>query len=511
MSFPSILFAHRTDRTTHGHAVQPPIFGDLGLDQIISAVLTGKEEYGLAEFFYAPLTSADAIVYRQAAMQDIERPGMQARLHVFARRMREMRARLSQTDKRHNQIQRWRWFLDIVFQYCDMVRRLNGDLRHADIRSGAFASIRQHIMEYASSDRFTKLADEAQALTDRFSALRFNVLIDGLTVTVTPRGDEPDYGKAVKAAFANFTSRTSKLYPFDKDTAIDVDAIEAQILEKVAGFDPEPFNSLKAFFDAHQLFRDPVIDVFDREVQFYIAYIAYLVPLRKAGLQLCYPDLQDESKNEQVEKGFDIALAAKLLRDGALPVTNDFHLEGAERIIVVTGPNQGGKTTFAKTFGQLHYLGALGLPVAATVARLHVPDRIFTHFERTERMTSLRGKLQDDLVRIHDILTAATPSSIIIINEIFSSTSLEDALFLSRKIGDAIIGLDALCIWVTFIEEVASLSRTTVSMVGEVDPDNPERRTFKILRQPANGLAYAMSIARKYHLIRESIRERIPG
>lgn len=228
------------------------------------------------------------------------------------------------------------------------------------------------------------------------------------------------------------------------------------------------------------------------------------------GLNFCYPTLKN-SKDIYSYDGFDLALANTLINKKLPMVCNDFYLKENERIIVVSGPNQGGKTTFARAFGQIQHLACIGCPVPEREAELFIFDNMFTHFEREEDIKTSNGKLQDELVRMHNILNKATPNSIIIINEILASTTLKDAISIGKKIMSEIARLDLICVCVTFIDELASLSEKNVSMVSTVIPEDPMQRTYKILRNPADGLAYAMHIAEKYRVTYQCLKERIKG
>jgi len=420
-----------------------------------------------------------------------------------------MRTELARVQKLSYKENQQAWFLEAIHRYCDAVATFANDLSANDLASSGLIDFRDYLTAYVGRGRFIALVSATKSLKAQLATVQYSVLIHGDRFTVRKYEAEPDYSVAVEATFEKFKQGAVRDYQVTFKPSDDMNHIEAKILEFVAKLRPDVFQALDRYCADNVDFIDPTIAAFDREIQFYCAYLDYIAPLKKAGLSFCYPRVRIDTKEIYEDDGFDIALAQKLIHQSGRVVCNDFFLNGKERILVVSGPNQGGKTTFARTFGQLHYLASLGYPVPGSGAQLFLFDRIFTHFEREEKIDTLRGKLEDDLFRIRKVLDAATSRSIIIMNEIFTSTTVQDEVFLSQRIVEKITTLDALCVWVTFVDELASFGPQTVSMVSTVVPDNPAERTFKIERRPADGLAYAMAIARKYRLTYDSIKDRM--
>jgi hypothetical protein len=509
MPFDSILFED-ADRAPSEASQVPPFFADLNLDQIVDSITAGFEQYELKPFYYTRLTDLDAIHYRQEVMQDLDdKPVMQA-VESFSHRMRRMRTFLTQSKQfqsyKHAMTRR---FLAAVGTYCEAVQGLNDDLTARDIRSRGLRGFRCYLAEYIASSTFQGIVSETSQLALDLSDVTYALLLNDGSVTVRNYTGEPDYTVAVEQTFAKFRRDRATRHELEVPGWSGMNHIEAQVQDRVALLFPHAFNSLETFYNKRQGYLDQTVARFDREVQFYLAYLTHVASLRRVALTFCLPQVSHASKDRAAFHTFDLALAGKLLKEKRRVVTNDFFLHGTERILVISGPNQGGKTTFARTFGQLHYLAGLGCPVPGEEARLFLFDQLFTHFERAEDPGNLRGKLQDDLIRIREIVDHATSSSIIVMNEIFSSTTVKDAIYLGKRVIARISDIGSLAVCVTFLDELASLNEKTVSMVGTVDPNNPAQRTYKIERRPADGLAYALAIAEKYRVTYNCIQERV--
>lgn len=503
--FKSILFPTESD-APDPVSEKAPYFVDLHLEEVIRSTVVGREEYELTPFFFTPLPAPMSVRYRHDVFRDLQRGEVSQCVRSFAEQMHRVRALLASATKLHERHFEQGWLLDAAEIYCGAVKALLDGLEGLRLASSGLKGFRDYLADYVPSECFRALDNEAGQLREDLAQVRYCAHVKGLRVTVTKYDGQTDYSVEIEDTFSKF--RQGEVQDYRKRfPQRDTNYVMARVLECVARLYPEEFSALDRYFRHHRNFVDSTIERFDREVQLYLAYLDYIEPCRQAGLPFCYPEVSEGAEHVDVQDGFDLALASALVRKGESVVLNSVSLAAPERILVVTGPNQGGKTTFARMFGQVHYLASLGLPVPGRSAELSLADQIFTHFEKEEDPASLRGKLEDELVRVHAILEQATGRSLVIMNESFTSTSLEDALLLGTEVLKRVIEAGSLCVYVTFVDELAELSETTVSAVATVVPEDPAVRTYQVIRKPADGRAYALSLAEKHGLTYQQLKE----
>ncbi|EKQ54354.1 MULTISPECIES: mismatch repair ATPase (MutS family) [unclassified Clostridium] len=507
MSFESILYLK--ENPINDNEEMPKYFNDLHLDQIINNITLGKQEYNLKPFFFKPLNNLDEILYRHEIMKDLENQNLFSKVKEFCENMSTIRNKLEEMSRLNYELQKDSCFLDIIEFYCNSVENFVWNLMDIEIKSSGFKKFLEYVKEYIKSEEFAILKIDFIDLKEKLLKVKYCLSIKSNCVKIKKYENEKDYNIEIEEVFKKFIQDSNKDYKYKFNSSLYMNHVEAKILEIVSILYPDIFETIKEYRIKNKEFQDIKIKEFDREVQFYMCYLEYIKRFKRINLNFCYPEVSTENKEIFIKDGFDLSLSEKLINQDMPIVCNDFYFKNNERIFVISGPNQGGKTTFARMFGQLHYLSAIGCPIPGSSGKMFLFDNIFTHFEREEDIKTLNGKLQDDLIRIHDTLIKSTPKSIIIMNEIFSSTTLHDAIFLGKEIMNKIIKLDALCVFVTFAYELADIDDKVVSMVSAVIPENNNSRTFKIIRKDSDGLAYAISLVEKYHLTYKCLKERI--
>lgn len=132
-----------------------------------------------------------------------------------------------------------------------------------------------------------------------------------------------------------------------------------------------------------------------------------------------------------------------------------------------------------------------------------------THFPASDDPDHDRGGLAAELHRLHEVMDAAGPRALLIFNELFSATSSADALQLSARLLERVQRQGCRVVWVTVLEELVLGTAGTVSLVGQVEPEDSTRPTFRFRAQPPGGRSHAVALAAQHGLSGADLAERL--
>ena len=135
-------------------------------------------------------------------------------------------------------------------------------------------------------------------------------------------------------------------------------------------------------------------------------------------------------------------------------VPNDIELGDRGRLLVITGPNSGGKTAYCKTVAQIQLLGQIGCYIPAANARLVVAEHIFYQVPDPGHLAEGMGRFAHELKRTREIFFSSTARSLVVLDELSEGTTFEEKMELSEYILAGFYQLGASTLLVTHNHEL---------------------------------------------------------
>ncbi|MCS0603694.1 hypothetical protein NX794_21105 [Streptomyces sp. LP11] len=419
---------------------------DLALDTLFDAMADGDDflRDTARQVVLTSLTEPDAIVYRQRILGDfLRRPGLLTEMYRLVVETIDAEHRIwptflrSPTSIMHRAVQamelyagRLRELRRIADRYADDVRspglvRFLGMLR-AELDDACFDVMDEHLRRLRFRNGVMVGARLGQGCKGTGYVLRRPGPRPSWRERLAGQGPPsytyrlPDRDEAGARALAELR---------DRGVALAADAL-ARSADHILGF----------------------LRMLDRELGFYLACLNLHRKLTAKGEPLCVPTPLPTGRPTLVCHGlYDTCLS---LRREERVVGNDVDAEDTA-LLVVTGANEGGKTTFLRSVGLAQLMTQAGMFVSADSFTAGVRTRLFTHFRREEDEEMESGKLDEELARMSAIADEVTPGALVLFNESFAATNEREGSELGRQITGALLDCGVKVVLVTHLYGLA--------------------------------------------------------
>lgn len=158
----------------------------------------------------------------------------------------------------------------------------------------------------------------------------------------------------------------------------------------------------------------------------------------------------------------ELALSARGLYDVCLRLTTSEAVVGNDveadqkSLVMITGANQGGKSTFLRSVGLAQLMTQAGMFVGAQSLRVNVCHGVFTHYKREEDQALESGKLDEELARMSEIADRIAPDCLLLCNESFAATNEREGSEIARQVVTALLEAGVKVLFVTHLFDLAS-------------------------------------------------------
>lgn len=446
------------------------ITADLELKRLISNMSRGDETIAAAcsAALFCPLVSMEEIRYRQEILLDaLRNPGA----------VRELYDITAETFRRKRST--WHWlstsqYLSSTFSdavglldiYTEMLMELRivADKSWEGFKSEGFKNLLAMLRRELDDDYFKEVQDNLSELSDHDGMLvsaRLGSWNQGVSY-VLRRKNRKGFWRRWRFA-PSFT-----LAPRDDAGATDFGRRKDRAINEAANALAQAAEHIESFFTMLQ-----------NELAFYVGCLNLSNTLRALDMPICMPDFLPLGwKDRSWRTLYDISLA--LTKNEAV-VGNELLVKN-KQLYMITGANQGGKSTFLRSIGQAQLMAQCGMFVGAESFSAPIRNGVFTHFKKEEDSTMKSGKLDEELSRMNTLADHLQRGSLMLFNESFAATNEREGSEICRQITQALIDNEVEVFSVTHLYAYASAFENdpNTQFLRAQRLDNGER-TFRIV------------------------------
>jgi DNA mismatch repair ATPase MutS len=262
--------------------------------------------------------------------------------------------------------------------------------------------------------------------------------------------------------------------PRDENGFKALEEIRGRGLNHVANAVGQSADHVKSFFSMLRL-----------ELAFYLGCLNLHERLDEKGESSCFPEpLAADEVAFRCEGLYDVSLAFHL-KGGV--VGNDVDA-GGKALVMITGANQGGKSTFLRSVGLAQLMAQAGMFVGAESFASNVSSGVFTHYKREEDASMESGKLDEELSRMSTIADQIAPRALLLCNESFASTNEREGSEIARQVIRAMLDKQIKVFFVTHMYDLAhgvDQQHLDTVLFLRAERQSDGSRTFKLLeREP---------------------------
>ena len=251
-------------------------------------------------------------------------------------------------------------------------------------------------------------------------------------------------------------------------------------LDELSGEYAKHFNTaLSAYFSSSISFLTKL----EPQINFYVGVVNMVERMRQLKLPVCIPEiLPFEKRVLECADMYDTAFACKLYtsspaaRPSTGVKTNDCKMNEDEGILILTGSNNGGKTTFTRAAGINQVLAQCGLCVGAKAAHISIVDELFVHFPREEEIGINASRFTEECKEFRATTEKATQYSMVLMNESLSSTTPSECLMIAEELMKIFSHIGVRLIYTTHIHDL-------IGKIDEINRLKPKSRLCSMTAQ----------------------------